>query len=391
MTAERRQALIERLLEREPEARRRPDDVRVVRAPGRVNLIGEHTDYNLGFVLPSAISLETWIAAVPSKNRRVQLTSLETGETRAFDIDHPGPRRGNWVDYVAGVAWVLTERGVPLQGVSGVIDTTIPVGAGLSSSAALELAAAWTLSREVPPPLEPMALAEVAQQAENVYVGVRCGLMDQFAATFGQAGKALLLDCRSLEHQAVKLPAGHVLVALDTRTPRRLDASEYNARRAQCEGAVAALAGVYRDVASLRDVTPQMLKRLAQLVDEQTLRRCQHVVGENERVRRTLAALEAADVGALRRLFAESHASLRELYEVSSPELDALVAIASAVPGVVAARMTGAGFGGCTINLVEARAVEDLRRAVEREYPPRADRTAGFYVVEAVGGAGPLA
>ncbi|HUG47988.1 MAG TPA: galactokinase, partial [Candidatus Limnocylindria bacterium] len=339
------------LAAREPAATAAGADVRMVRAPGRVNLIGEHTDYNLGFVMPAAITLETWIAAVALAEPVVRLTSLENTETREFALPDPGPRQGEWIDYPAGVAWALGQLGVPLRGVAGVIDSTIPLGSGLSSSAALELAAAWTLSAASPPPLAPMELARAAQRGENVYVGVNCGLMDQFASVFGRAGEALLLDCRSLEHRSVALPAGHVLVALDTRSPHRLEASQYNARRAQCEAAVAALAACQPGVHSLRDVDEPGLDRLAQLVDEETLRRCTHVVRENERVLATLAALESGDLEQLGRLFAESHASLRDLYEVSSPELDALVAIAVSVPGVVGARMTGAGFGGCTVNL----------------------------------------
>ena len=390
METERRHRLVERLYEVEPGARKRAEEVRVVRAPGRVNLIGEHTDYNLGFVMPAAIGLETWIASVPLAEGRVRLTSLEHAEVREFDLDEPGSRRGEWIDYVAGVAWALAQEDVPLQGAAGVVESTIPLGSGLSSSAALELAAAWTLSRDVPPPLDPLKLAQAAQRAETDYVGVRCGLMDQFASAFGQRGKALLLDCRSLDHRPIGLPAGHLLVALDTRSPRRLEASEYNARRGQCERAVRALARAHPGLRSLRDVSQAMLEELAELVDEETVRRCRHVVLENERVLGTLAALEAGDLGAMGGLMAESHASLRDLYEVSSPDLDALVEIASAVPGVVGARMTGAGFGGCTVNLVAYEAIDELRRAVDAQYPVRSGRSAGFHAVEPVAGAGPV-
>jgi len=385
---ERAERLLGELRSREPAAAAAGVSLRLVRAPGRVNLIGEHTDYNLGFVMPAAISLDTWIAAVELAEPVVRLTSLENGETREFGLPDPGPRRGEWIDYPAGVAWALSELDLPLRGVACVIDSTIPLGSGLSSSAALELAAAWALCRTVPPPLEPMALARAAQRAENAYVGVNCGLMDQFASVFGRPGAALLLDCRSLEHRPVALPPGHVLVAIDTRSPHRLEGSQYNARRAQCESAVAALAAVQPGVSSLRDVDEAGLERLGRLVDEETLRRCTHVVRENARVLGTLAALGSGDLDEVGRLFAESHASLRELYEVSSAELDALVAIATAVPGVAGARMTGAGFGGCTVNLVRDDAVEDLRRAVEAGYPAATGRRAGFHVVDAVGGAG---
>ncbi len=383
-----RQRLVDELIAREPAARDDPAAIRVVRAPGRVNLIGEHTDYNLGFVLPAAISLETWIAAVALSEPLVRLTSLAEAQTLEFGLDDPGPRRGAWIDYAAGVAWALAESGVVLRGIAGVVGSTIPQGAGVSSSAALELAAAWTLARDVPPPLDPLALAQAAQRAENAYVGVNCGLMDQFAAALGRAGEAMLLDCRSLEHRPVALPTDHLLVAIDTRSPRRLEASEYNARRAQCERAVAALATAVPGVRSLRDVDEPLLEVLAGLVDEETLRRCTHVVRENRRVLDTVDALAAGDLAAVRRLFTESHASLRDLYEVSSSELDALVEIASGVPGVAAARMTGAGFGGCTVNLVHVAAVEALTQAVEELYPRLTGRQAGVHVVEPVAGAG---
>lgn len=381
----RREQLVRRLYDLVPGVARA--DVRVVRAPGRINLVGEHTDYNLGFVLPAAISLETWIAAAPATDGRVELTSLQAGETRSFELSEPGPPTGGWIDYAAGVAIALRRHGVRLRAVRGVIDSTIPIGSGLSSSAALELAVAMTLAEEVPPPLDRMALAKAAQAAENEYVGVQCGLMDQFASAFGASGQALLLDCRSLAHRTVPLPLAHTLVALDTRASHDLSGSLYNARREQCERAVRILAAQYPDVRSLRDATPQMLNWLATRVDEETLRRCRHVVAENERVLKTVEALETGDMHAVGRLFAESHASLRDLYEVSTAGLDALVEIAVGVPGVVAARMTGAGFGGCTVNIVATEAVDALRDAVDSQYPQRTGRGAGFHVLAPVAGA----
>jgi galactokinase len=363
--------------------------VRLVRAPGRVNLIGEHTDYNLGYVMPAAISLDTWIASRPRDDSTVRVASLQAAaQTFEFDLGSIGPRREEWIDYVAGVAQALMEEGIELRGVDAVVDSTIPAGAGLSSSAALELAAAWTLSVTVPPPMPSMALARAAQRAENEYVGVQCGLMDQFASSHGRAAHALLLDCRTFDHHAIQLPPDTTLVALDTRTAHRLGASEYNARRAQCERGAAALATRHPGVESLRDVTPGMLRDAFDLLDEETLRRCRHVVEENDRVLAAANALANGQLEMLGLLFAESHASLRDLYEVSSPELDALVEIAAGVPGVLGARMTGAGFGGCTVNLVRSDAVDALRQAVEAEYPRRFGREAGVFVVDAVDGAG---
>ena len=364
------------------------DDVRVARAPGRVNLIGEHTDYNLGYVLPAAISLETWIASVPRDDSRVVVSSLQEPGEYAFDVDAPGAPEETWRDYVAGVASVLGTLGVPLRGVTAVIDSEVPVGAGLSSSAALELAAAWTVSATVPPPLPQMELAQAAQRAENKYVGVQSGLMDQFASSFGRAGHALLLDCRTFDFHEIPLPRGTRLVAIDTRSPHSLATSEYNARREQCERGAALLATRHPGVRSLRDVTAGMLRDAGDLLDPETLRRCRHVVEENERVIAAGNALAGGQLELLGQLFAASHASLRDLYNVSSPDLDALVEIASDVPGVIGARMTGAGFGGCTVNLVRDDAIEPLREAVTTEFPKRAGREPGFYVVDAVNGAG---
>jgi galactokinase len=362
-------------------------EARIVRAPGRVNLIGEHTDYNDGLVLPAAIDLEAWVAAAPSADRRVELT-LQDGSVDGFDLDAIRPPTGSWIDTVAGMAWGLVDAGVPLHGVRGVVRSTIPIGSGLSSSAALQIAAAWAMADEVPP-LEPMALAQTAQRAENEFLGVRSGLMDQFASAHGRPDAALLLDCRSFEFREVPLPLERYgLVVCDTRSPRRLESSEYNLRRAQCEEAVATLARHDGSIRSLRDVDAALLARYGGELDPVALRRATHVVAENDRVRDTVAALDAGDVEPLGALWADSHRSLAELYDVSSPELDALVELATATPGVVAARMTGAGFGGCTVNLVERDAVVDLERRVLDGYRARFGRDAAVHVVEPAIGAG---
>ncbi len=383
-------ALREQLAAMEPlAAAQRPSAVRIVRAPGRVNLIGEHTDYNDGFVMPAAIGLEIWICFVPTDDRRVELTRLDDGDRRGFSLDEIGPPTDEWIDYPAATAWALMERGIPVRGLRGVIASTLPVGSGLSSSAAIEMASAWALSAQTPPPLDGMELARVGQRAENEYVGVKSGLMDQFASSLGRPRAALLLDCRSFEYRTVDLPLEeYTLVACDTRSPRRLETSQYNERRAQCEAAVALLAERDPNVRSLRDVDMPMLERLRDALDDVSVRRAEHVVRENERVLETERAFKAGDLEAVGRLFAESHASLRDLYEVVSPELDALVGIAGATDGVVAARMTGAGFGGCTVNLVRRDAIDALREAVAREYPRRTGLEGAVYVVEPVAGAG---
>ncbi len=383
--------LIEALIDEVPEAATGRDRIRIVRAPGRVNLIGEHTDYNLGFVLPAAIDLEIRIAYLPTDDSRVELTRLGDEDRDAFDLEAIRPRTGSWLDYVAGTAWALEEAGHPRRGLRGVIASTLPIASGLSSSAAIELASAWALLDGAAGTVDAMTLARICQRAENAFVGVQCGLMDQFASSCGVDGSAVLLDCRSLEWRPVALPGDVVIVVLHTGSPRSLNASEYNARRSQCETAVAELTRDVPSIASLRDVTLPVLLAAQDRMDPVAFRRARHIVTENERVGEAIAAFAADDLAAVGRLFAASHASLRDDFEVVSPELDAMVEIASAVPGVVAARMTGAGFGGSTVNLVRPAAVEALRAAVERDYPARTGLQPRVLPVQATAGAGRLA
>jgi galactokinase len=382
--------LVAALVAREPAAAADPAAIRIVRAPGRVNLIGEYTDINQGLVLPAAIDREIRIACIPSGDRRVELTRLDNDDRGIFELDVPRERSGTWLDYVAGTAWALAEAGLPTGGLRGVIGSTLPENAGLSSSAAIELASAWALLGEAAAGVDQLALARVCQRAENGYVGVQSGLMDQFASSCGVAGAALLLDCRTTEWRPVALPDGLSLVVCNTGSPRRLESSEYNIRRAQCEAAVEGIQKLDPSVRSLRDVSPELLAAARATLEPVVARRAEHVIAENERVLTTLTAFEANDLDAVRELFAASHASLRDLFEVSSPQLDALVEIAVAVPGVVAARMTGAGFGGCTINLVHHDAVEALRDAVIAEYPARTGLQPIILPVSAAAGAGPL-
>jgi galactokinase len=357
-----------------------------------VNLIGEHTDYNLGFVLPVAIDLGISIALVPTDDGHAELTLAETDETGSFDATDPGARRGSWLDYVAGMAWALGAAGIAPRGFRGLLASDLPQGAGLSSSAAIEVVSAWALTGGEAPPLDPMDLVHVVQRSENGYIGLNNGIMDQFASIFGEPGRALLLDCRSLDHRSIPLPLeGVALVACHSGSTHRLEASAYNERRAQCEAAVAAIAAVEPSVRSLRDVDPAMLERHRDRLDPVAWRRARHVVDEDERVLAAIEAFETGDLEAVGRLFYASHASLRDLYEVSSPELDALVEIAAATPGVIGARLTGAGFGGCTINLVRGDAVGALRDAVLRDYPGRTGLTPRVFPVEASAGARRLA
>ena len=364
------------------------DDVTLVRAPGRVNLIGEHTDYNEGYVLPVAIDLEVRIAVEWDGERSVRLERADDGATASFDLEAMPPPGGEWHDYVAGVAWSMQRAGLPTHGFRGRITSDLPIGAGLSSSAALEMAAVWALSGPGGPARAPLEMAILAQRAENEHVGVRCGLMDQFASACGVAGHAMLLDCRSHEWRAVPLPDDLAIVIAHSGVPRSLGSSAYNERRADCERAVAAAALADPRVTALRDVDLALLERIREAVEPRVYDRAHHVVTENARVIEAIAALEAGDSATLGELFAASHASLRDRYEVSCPELDVLVEIASATPGVVATRMTGAGFGGCTVTLVRPDAVTALEERIAAEYGGRTGRTARTYAVRASDGAG---
>ena len=384
-------ALIDALIDVDATLRPRRGAVRVVRAPGRVNLIGEYTDFNLGLVLPAAIDLEVRIAYVPTDDRRVTLTRLDDGVSETFDLDTPQVRSGSFIDYVAGTAWALEAAGHAMTGLRGVIGSTLPSGAGLSSSAAIELASAWALMDETAPDVDPMTLARICQLAENEYVGVHSGLMDQFAEACGVAGAALLLDCRSLEWRSVPLPSDVALVVCHTGAPRRLDGSAYNERRAECDRAVAVIAADDPSVRSLRDVTLQHLAEAGDRLDPVARRRAEHVVLENERVATVVAALEVGDMATVGAAFAACHASLRDRFEVSSPGLDTMVEIAAGVPGVLATRMTGAGFGGCTVALVRPDAVAALRAAVERDYPARTGLRPMVLPVQAAAGASRVA
>jgi galactokinase len=363
----------------------------LVRAPGRVNLIGEHTDYNEGFVLPAAIDREVWIALEPWSKRAVELTSVQFGETLSLGLDGLSPaarKERSWIDYVAGTAWAMGEAGLPVRGFRGVLDSTVPVGSGLSSSAALEMASSWALADPSHPRPSPARMAAIAQRGENAYVGVNCGIMDQFASAAGQAGHALLIDCRANEFEPAPMPDGLSIVVCDTGSPRRLDASAYNTRRSECELGVRLIAEHEPGIRSLRDVDKAMLERNRARLPEVVACRCEHVIRENERVMATVKAMRQRDLDSLGRLFAASHASLRDLYEVSSPELDAMVAIARSVRGVVGSRMTGAGFGGCTVNLVQHGSEDALGEAVMSQYPKRTRLTPRVFVATAVDGAG---
>jgi galactokinase len=359
---------------------------RVYRAPGRVNLIGEHTDYNDGFVLPAALELSAWVAAAPRTDGRLVVQSDTLGERREWDLD-PEPRPGGgWGDYVLGVAVMLRRDGHADGNATLLVASDVPLGAGLSSSAALEVAVATAIVDIAGRQLDPITTAMLCQRVENEFVGARVGIMDQFVAGHACRRTALLLDCRSLGSRTVPVPSGVRLVACNTMVRHSHAAGEYNRRRAECERGVAILRTRQPGVASLRDVDPIALEAHRAELPDEIFRRCRHVVTENGRVLRMAAALEQGDLAAIGPLMEESHRSLRDDYEVSCPELDIMVS-AAAMPGVHGARMTGGGFGGCTVNLVDAEAVDEFMRRVPRKYEASTGRKPEIYVSDAGGGA----
>ncbi|REJ32039.1 MAG: galactokinase [Bacillota bacterium] len=374
----------------------------VVRSPGRVNLIGEHTDYNDGFVLPLAIDREILLTGRRRTDGRVRVYSLNFGQEASFHLNDlrglrpggdaaPAGRDAPWSDYVRGVVWALLDAGFEPGGFDMALAGNIPVGAGLSSSAALEVGTAVLLRELYRLELDSVQMAKLCQRAENDFVGVQCGIMDQFTVALGRQGHGLLLDTRTLEYRYVPIPTQNVrLVVADTGVGRQLASSAYNQRRAECETAVELLRRRLPDIRALRDVPPHRFEQHRHELADVIARRAAHVIYENARVQATADALANDNFTACGRLMHASHVSLRDNFEVSSPELDEMVAIAEGVPGVYGARMTGAGFGGCTVSLVRADAVPDLVKAIADQYPRRTGKTPAVYVVTPSDGAARL-
>ncbi|UCH25488.1 MAG: galactokinase [Trueperaceae bacterium] len=354
----------------------------VVRAPGRVNLIGEHTDYNDGFVLPMAIDRAVWIALRPRSDRQVRVRSLDLGGTGTFALDDLERGGEGWSEYLKGVAWSLREDGLPLRGWEGVVTGDVPVGAGLSSSAALELATARAFQAVSGFGWDAVRMAQLSQRAENDWVGMKCGIMDQLISAAGQAGHALLIDCRSLELTPVPLPRGTAVVVLDTSTRRGLVDSAYNERRRQCEEAAR-----FFGVSALRDVTFEQFQAQAGRLSEVTRKRAQHVISENRRTLEAAEAMRRGDADRLGRLMNESHLSLRDDFEVSSEALDAMADCAQAIDGCYGARMTGAGFGGCAVALVAEEKAQTFVDHVTSCYQRSSGHTPSIYVCQATEGA----
>ncbi|MBN2218288.1 MAG: galactokinase [Pirellulales bacterium] len=353
-----------------------------VRAPGRVNLIGEHTDYNDGFVLPMAIDRAVWIALRPRDDRIVSVYSIDYNQAAEFSLDLIERGQPGWIEYIKGMAWSLQQAGYILKGWEGVLTGDVPLGAGLSSSAALEMAAARAMAAVADIPWIPAEMAKLGQRAENQWVGVNCGIMDQLISAAGRAGHALLIDCRALHTDPTPLPEGTSVVVLDTSTRRGLVDSAYNERRAQCEEAARSLG-----VPALRDATIERLEQSADAMDPVVFRRARHVISENARTLRAAQTMRRGDPTELGRLMAESHRSLRDDYQVSSDELDAMVESASEHGACFGARMTGAGFGGCAVALVRSEEADDFARRTAAEYEQKNNRTPAVYVCKAADGA----
>ncbi|HEV8133366.1 MAG TPA: galactokinase [Pyrinomonadaceae bacterium] len=361
---------------------------RLFRAPGRVNLIGEHTDYNDGFVMPVAIDFFTQIILFPLDTRALEFYSDHFKEKVVLDFDNlPKSRSRHWSDYVVGVALMLIGEGHELRGARLMISSNVPIGSGLSSSAALEVATAYALATTSDLKIERVELAKLCRRAENEFVGARVGIMDQFVSFFGESDKALLLDCRSLEFEHLPVPPSAQLVICNTMVKHDLASGAYNERRQQCEEGVKLLRTVLPNVTALRDVTSQQLEEHRKELPEVIYRRCRHVVTENERVLDAASALKQGDVAKFGQLMNQSHQSLRDDYEVSCAELDLMVGLARKVEGVFGARMTGGGFGGCTVNLVRRDKIDEFQNTVAAGYQEATGLTPEVYVCKAVKGA----
>jgi galactokinase len=361
--------------------------MRVFRAPGRVNLIGEHTDYNLGFVLPVALQLTTCVASAPSNDGKLRIYSEHQRELREWKAEEIGriERAGHWSDYPIGVAGELAQAGYEIEAANLFIRSSVPEGSGLSSSAALEVSSALAFLRGRS--IDPLALARLCQSAEVNFVGMPCGVMDQYVSVFGRENAAVEIDCRSLRHRYVDLPAGVAFIAVNSMVKHALASSAYRRRVEECAAAVQILRSSLPGVTSLRDVTSGQLRLAMRDLPEVVGRRARHVVTENERVERFVQASAAGDVESIGRLFVESHRSLQRDYEVSCAELDFLVDAAISIDGVYGARMTGGGFGGCTVNLMRPDAAFRFRERIASEYEREFHMTPAFYECKASSGA----
>jgi galactokinase len=361
----------------------------IYRAPGSVNLIGEHTDYNDGFVLPAALDVYTYVAVSPRPDRRLRVYSDNLGEMCDLDLDSIRPgRSGHWSDYVRGVAGVLESSGYRLRGADLAIISDVPLGAGLSSSAALEVSTALALLSNSQISVDLTTVAKMCQKAEHLYAGMRCGIMDQFISCHGREGHALMLDCRSLDFQFLPIPPHVRLMVCNTMVRHEHASSGYNTRRKECEDGLRVLAEILPGIRALRDVAVDDLENHSNHLSDAIYKRVRHVVTENDRVKKAATALEICDIDEFGRLMADSHRSLRDDYEVSTLELDLMVELSNGQEGVYGARMTGGGFGGCTINLVDAAHAQEVQQRLEQGYEARTGLRPTILICETSDGAG---
>ncbi|MCL6590371.1 MAG: galactokinase [Firmicutes bacterium] len=360
------------------------------RAPGRVNLIGEHTDYNEGYVFPMAIDFQILLAARPRLDQLAKIHAVDYRQTVEFSLAEPVAYDSNakWSNYLRGVIALLQKNGIRLPGMELAFCGNIPQGAGLSSSAALEVVTAITLQKLAGFSMEPKLLAVLCQRAENEFVGMNCGIMDQFISMMGQRDRALFLDCRSLEYQLIPLELGEYrIVICHSGVKHSLVDSEYNQRRRECETGVSVLAQCYPTVKALRDADLAQLETVRDRLSPIVYRRCQHVITENQRALDSIQALRRGDLQSFGVLMNASHESLREAYEVSCPEIDLLVRLAREVPGVLGSRITGGGFGGCSVTLIAAAAIPEFTKHVGGHYQKETGIEPKFYSSIAAGGA----
>lgn len=357
----------------------------VVRAPGRVNLIGDHTDYNEGFVLPATIDRAVYVVLAPREDGRVRIRSSNFDEAIEYPLEQrPVGTAGSWTSYATGAVEELRSGGYLSGGFEMLISGDVPLGAGLSSSAALEVAIVFGLTKLFDAEIDPVDAILLCQRVEHRYAGVQCGIMDQFCSRLGWKDHALFLDCRSLEYEHLPLPladAGLAIVIADSRVSRELAGSKYGERRRECEAAVSALSASNPAISALRDLTADILEAEGHRLNDTLAKRALHVVNENARVMRAREALRAGEFEGFGELMNASHWSLRDLFEVSAPELDLLVAVAQSTDGVLGARMTGGGFGGCTVNLVRIDALERIRSRLEASYVSEFGRSPEIYVL----------
>jgi galactokinase len=362
---------------------------RIFRAPGRVNLIGEHTDYNEGFVLPMAIDRGTTVAIAARPDRILRVWSLNLDDSIELNLDELGSgRHSSWLDYVEGVAAAMIARGIALTGANVALKSDVSIGGGLSSSAALEISLGMALAAVSGCSIDRLSLALAGQTAEHLHVGINSGLMDQFTSAYAAKDHAILLDCRSLEARTIPIRLNEYrIVICDSRVRHALASSEYNQRRSDCELGVKRLNSVLSGVSSLRDVTLPDLEAHKSLLSPNVFRRCLHVISENARTLQAAKALAMGNAAEVGRLMSESHLSLRDDFQVSCRELDLLVENAISQPGVLGARMTGGGFGGCTINLVDRRNIEPFRGKISQEYQAQTGIRPDVFIAEASDGA----